>query len=116
MTPLGGFCAVTLISLRLPDKAPEKITNKPQITASVVLLLDRRVCVSLVCVCVGASALGVEEAQVHLQDVVQPEEPSDTLKKNKCLKPGAWMTSSAPDDSRTELRLASNFSFAVTHA
>lgn len=71
---------------------------------------------SLVCVCVGASALGVEEAQVRLQDVVQPEEPSDTLKRNKCLKPGARVTSSAQGDSRTALRLASNFSFAVTHA
>lgn len=41
MTPLGGFCALTLISPRLSDKAPEKITNKPQISASVVLLFDR---------------------------------------------------------------------------
>ena len=72
MTPLGGFCALTLISLRLSDKAPEKITNKPQITASVVLLFDRRVCVSLVHVCVKVS--GLKEAPVHLEDVVQPAE------------------------------------------
>lgn len=68
----GGFCALTLISLRLPDKAPEKITNKPQITASVVSLFDSRVCAILESVCSG-----VMEAQVHLRRVGQPEQPSD---------------------------------------
>lgn len=66
--------------------------------------------------CVCGEGLGVEEAQVHLQDVVQPEEPSDMLKKNKRLTPSVWMTSSSQDNSRTVLRLTSNFSFAVTHA
>lgn len=39
----GGFCALSLISARPPDKAPGKITNKPQITASVASLRDRSV-------------------------------------------------------------------------
>lgn len=82
VTPLGSFCALTLISPCLPDKAPKKITNKPQITASVVLQLDRSVCEFGVFVYGG---LGVKAALVHLQDVVQPEEPNDMLKKNKHL-------------------------------
>lgn len=34
-------------------------------------------------VCVRAEVLGVEESPVDLQDVIQPEDPSDMLKK-KC--------------------------------
>lgn len=48
---------------------------------------------SLVCV-VG---VGVEEAQVHLQDAVQPEEPSDMLKKKEVSHPSVGTTSSSQD-------------------
>lgn len=36
-------------------------------------------------VCLCMEVLGVKAALVHLQDVVQPEEPNDMLKKNKHL-------------------------------
>lgn len=76
LTPFGGFCALTLISLRLPDKAPKKITNKPQITASVVLQLDRSMREFSVCVCECVWRFW-GSTSFDLQDVVQPEEPSD---------------------------------------
>ncbi|CAB1414238.1 unnamed protein product [Pleuronectes platessa] len=70
----------------------------------------RRVCASSFVYVEGS---GVEEAQVHLQDVLQPEEPSDMLKKKQVSRPSGGMTSSSQDDSLTVLRLVSNFSASV---